>query len=253
MVVITQLVQPSGAEIGIKMKTERMKEILVNIVNFVAVANNTSVQIEELLKYGFEAPELTEFGYSKADLEAITGEEIPEPAKEGFMNPPKYDSHEIATRIADILDHNELSSGDISVVFRALHRQDNCLGGKIWSPDDIRSQIVDNYPLSLSDNAISIIANEVDGTIDDCTDSEWMSIDEAIRRADIKIKITDIEWDIDKDDFDDEAEYETVIASLPVSTEVPFSALEDYAEIEDYLTGEYDYCVKSFNTEEVLE
>ena len=56
------------------MTKERMKEILVNVVNYVAVANNTSGQIEELLKYGFEAPELAEFGYSKADIEAVTGE-----------------------------------------------------------------------------------------------------------------------------------------------------------------------------------
>ena len=57
------------------MNITRAKEILDNIVNYVAVANDTSDQIEELLKYGFEPSELvSDFGYSKADVEYVTGD-----------------------------------------------------------------------------------------------------------------------------------------------------------------------------------
>lgn len=57
------------------MNITRAKEILNNIVNYVAVANDTNDQIEELLKYGFEPSELvSDFGYSKADVEYVTGD-----------------------------------------------------------------------------------------------------------------------------------------------------------------------------------
>ncbi len=61
------------------MKTERAMEILNNIVEYVAVGNDTRGQIEELLKYGFEGVELVrDFNYSKADVEYVTGEKIEE-------------------------------------------------------------------------------------------------------------------------------------------------------------------------------
>ena len=51
------------------MNITRAKEILDNIVKYVAVANDTNDQIEELLKYGFEPSELiSDFGYSKLML-----------------------------------------------------------------------------------------------------------------------------------------------------------------------------------------
>ena len=252
MLEIANMHQPVGAEIGINMTNKRAMEVLKNVVDYVAVANNTSSQIEELLKYGFEGIELVnDFGYSKADVEAVTGEELPTPVTDDFMNPPEYDSHEIATTIKDLLDHNELTSGDISVVFRALHRQENCIGGKIWSHYDIRSQLRDNYNVDLSDDAVAIIADNINDTLDDCHDAEWMAIDEAIRTSDIKIKVTDIDWDVDKNDFDNEAEYDAVNENLPKEVEIPLSELEGNVEIEDYLSDNYDYCVKSFKTEEV--
>ena len=157
----------------------------------------------------------------------------------------------LTKQIVELLDHNELSAGNISKVFRALHRQDSCIGGKIWSHDDIRSQLRDNYNVDLSDDAVAIIADNINDTLDNCHDSEWMAIDEAIRTSDVKIKVTNIDWDVDKNDFDNEAEYDAVNENLPKEVEIPLSELEGNVEIEDYLTDNYDYCVKSFKTEEV--
>lgn len=51
------------------MTQERMKELLNEIVEHVAVACNTTEQIQELMEMGFTAEELyTEFGYSESDV-----------------------------------------------------------------------------------------------------------------------------------------------------------------------------------------
>ncbi len=60
------------------MTLQRAKELLNNLVEYVAVANNTSEQIEELQKYGFTPDELYEFGYSPKDIELYTGETVDE-------------------------------------------------------------------------------------------------------------------------------------------------------------------------------
>lgn len=179
------------------------------------------------------------------------GKKIAVEAEDDFMNPPVSDENEITKQIVELLDHNELSAGNISEVFRALHRQDNCIGGKIWSHDDVRSQLRDNYNVDLSDDAVAIIANNIDDALDDCCDTEWMAIDEAIRTSDVKIKVTNIDWDVDKDDFDDETEYDAVNENLPKEVEIPLAELEGNVEIEDYLSDNYDHCVKSFKTKVV--
>ena len=229
------------------MTNERMKEILKNIVDFVSVANNTSEQITELVKYGFEPTELvSDFGYSKADVENVTGDELPTPAEEDFINPPVSDENEVTKQIVELLDNNELSSSNITNVFKALRRQDNFIGGKIWSHDDIRSQLRDNYSIDLSDDAVAIIADNIDNTLDEYLDSEWMAIDVAIRTSDVKVKVTNIDWDVDKNDFDNETEYDAVNENLPKEVEIPLSELEGNVNIEDYLSDNYDYCVKSY-------
>lgn len=60
------------------MTLERAKQLLNNLVEYVAVANNTSEQIEELQKYGFTPDELYEFGYSTVDIECYTGTAVDE-------------------------------------------------------------------------------------------------------------------------------------------------------------------------------
>jgi len=169
--------------------------------------------------------------------------------------PAVKQSSEMVDDICRLIRTSELSASDISAIFRALQSQDNYIGGKIWTTDDIKSQISDNYPegLVLSDDAISNIANDADleEALSDCQDQEWEAIDDAIRDSDIKIHISDIDWDVNADDFDDEAEYDAVNENLPKEVEIPLSELEGNVEIEDYLSDNYDYCVKSFKTEEV--
>ena len=81
------------------MTNERMKELLNNIVEFVSVANDTKEQIEELLKYGFEGKDLVrDFGYSKADVEDVTGEPVPD------EEPKKYKLHARVTREIEVTE-----------------------------------------------------------------------------------------------------------------------------------------------------
>nr|WP_297765797.1 hypothetical protein [uncultured Butyrivibrio sp.] len=233
------------------MTSERMQEILKNIVDFVSVANNTSEQITELVKYGFEPAELvSDFGYSKADVENVTGEELPTPAKEGFMNPPTEYIDQKVTEIVDFIDKNELPEGDISCIFRALHRQDNCLGGKIWTTADIRTAIYENFcdgSFKVKDKWIEkVLNNWYDSSdLDDADDCEWNAINDAIKETDITVNVADIIWDIEPDEFDSEAEYEAVLINLPENVEIPLSELES-TSIEDWLSDTYDYCIKSF-------
>lgn len=52
------------------MDEKRMKALLNQIINHVAVARNTSETVSELFNMGFTAEELTnEFGFSQADVE----------------------------------------------------------------------------------------------------------------------------------------------------------------------------------------
>ena len=187
------------------------------------------------------------------DVEYYTGEEIPTPASEDFMNLPADVVKEKVVNIVKFIDRNKMSPANISEIFHALHRQENCLGGKIWSIDDIRSQLQNNYEVDLSDKALSVIADYVYGTLDDCNDEEWAAIDEAIRSADISLRVFDIEWDLDPEDFEDEVEMDAVNENeLPSEVTIPFSELEGNIEIADYLSDNYDYCVRSYSVEEVL-
>ncbi len=195
--------------------------------------------------------DVMEWKVSQVRTDKGIGSEIPVPTKDDFMNPPVPNENEVTRQIVELLDHNELSAGNISEVFRALHRQDSCIGGKIWSSNDIRSRVRENYQVDLSDDAASVIADNINDTLDDYHDAEWMAINEALRLSDIKIKVTDINWDVDANDFDAEAEYNAVNENLPKEVEIPLSELEGNVEIEDYLSDNYDYCVKSFKTEEV--
>lgn len=52
---------------------------------------------------------------------------------------------------------------------------------------------------------------------------------------------TDVEWDINPDDYDDIEEYEEVDCSLPSEVEIPDDVTDD--EIADYLADEYGTCI----------
>jgi hypothetical protein len=56
--------------------------------------------------------------------------------------------------------------------------------------------------------------------------------------------VTDIDWDVDQDDFDDEA----ALLKLPTRVSIPWNVFDD--DIADWLSDEYGYCVNGFNVEE---
>lgn len=56
--------------------------------------------------------------------------------------------------------------------------------------------------------------------------------------------VTDIDWDVDQDDFDDEA----ALSELPTRVSIPWNVFDD--DIADWLSDEYGYCVNGFNVEE---
>lgn len=168
---------------------------------------------------------------------------------------PSQESHtEIVKDICRLLRSMELSSVECSDIFSVLKEQDAVIGGKLWTTEDIVSELQDNYGFKANEDAINEIANHVEynysDVLDDCRDYEWEAIDSAIKDA-LTVKVSDIEWDVDREDFDDEAEYDAVNENLPKEVEIPLSELEGNVEIEDYLSDNYDYCVKSFKTVEV--
>ena len=161
--------------------------------------------------------------------------------------PAVTQSSEMVDDICRLIRTSELSADDIYAIFRALHSQDNYIGGKIWTTNDIKSRIAEKYPanLVLSDDAISKIADDADleEALSNNQDQEEEAIDDTIRDADIKIHISDIGWDIGVDESAD---------GLPNEVTVPISELENVEIIDDYLTYKYDVLVLGYDAEEVL-
>lgn len=58
------------------MDETRMKELLNQLIDHVAVASNTSETVSELLQIGFTSEELVnEFGFSQSDVDDVCDEE----------------------------------------------------------------------------------------------------------------------------------------------------------------------------------
>ncbi len=63
------------AVVPTEMKPERMKELLNQLVDYVAIGNDTKETIEELMKYGFTAEELVlYFNFSENDVKDVAGD-----------------------------------------------------------------------------------------------------------------------------------------------------------------------------------
>ena len=57
----------------------------------------------------------------------------------------------------------------------------------------------------------------------------------------------------DKEDFDNEAEYEAVMENnLPETIKIPISQLYGFGSVDDYISNEYDYCIKSIGSIDVI-
>ena len=160
---------------------------------------------------------------------------------------------EIAKQIVGLIRSNQFSADEVSSIFGALTDQGEVLGGKLWTTADIGAVIVDEY----CDGSFKVqvgwkdeIQNHLDTDIfSECDDAEWDAIRDAIKESGITLKVSDIEWDVDKEEFDCEAEYDAVTNNLPKSVDIPVSELT--VDVETYLSDNYDYCVKSYSTEEV--
>lgn len=149
--------------------------------------------------------------------------------------------------IVDIIDQNELSPDEISDIFRALHRQDNCLGGKIWTKNDIQYLLNDEYDsIQINSDKINEIIDCI-GTDDlnDCYDSEWAAFHDAIKGSKVLVHVENISWDIKPYEFDSKEEYQKVKEALPEEVDIPLSELH-HNSIENYLSDNYDYCVKGY-------
>lgn len=137
------------------MDKNRCMELLNNLVNQVANGNNTSGQIEELLKYGFTGEELVkDFSYSKTEVEYHTGETIPEDTEKKVKLHARVTkeievSYEQAERLYNLLsgcvEHCDVE--DIKEMFRK--DADNCYEAGYIPTEWARADLYNNFrPLS---------------------------------------------------------------------------------------------------------
>lgn len=149
-------------------------------------------------------------------------------------------------QILKSIHETDLTASECSEIFYALVAQNEVLGGKFWTTDDVRSRIDDIYKVNLSDQLVEQIACDITNyaNLDQRTFLDWNAIDSVIRDEGIIIRVTDIIWDIDKVDLE-EAEYQSVKEMLPVTVDIPLSELEYKVDVIDYLRDKYGYCVSA--------
>lgn len=156
----------------------------------------------------------------------------------------------LADQIVKAIRSNTFKAEELSDIFRAISCQQEALGGKFWTTEDIKTQLTNNFDGDAikipHDWLIDIACKVEEDILQDCDDCEWDAIDEAIKNSDLSVTVSDIEWDIDKEDFKDEAEYDAVNENLPAGAIIPVSELE-FTTISDWLSDHFDYLVKSFN------
>ena len=124
-------------------------------------------------------------------------------------------------QILDQINETQFTASEYLDIFCALVSRNEALSGKLVTTDGMRSILNDNYKNEVS--------NKYSG---------------------IKIHVTDIIWDIEKNDFDNESEYHAVIDKLPTSIDIPLSALKKNVDVIDYLRDKYGYCISAYCTEE---
>ncbi len=159
------------------------------------------------------------------------------------------ESSRLAKQILGILKTNTFKASECDAIFDELKKQATVLGGKLFTDDDIRTEL---RKRDIEDSQYNVgIVNDHIGLkseiYNDYTDEEWdvidNAIDEATKNEEFHRYATDIDWDIDKRDFDNEAEYFAVAENLPTFVEIPDHIKSEYAA--DYVSDCYDYCVKN--------
>lgn len=158
---------------------------------------------------------------------------------------------DVTRLITALIRCNDLSASECTEIFRALQTREGVIGGKLWTTEDVREKMADmtGGEVTITDDMAQEAAEYVDSTdLDDCTDTEWRAIEDGINDSDVSIHVSDIEWDIDKDDFDSEAEYDAVNENLPKELDIPVREM-DYRNVSDYLSDNYAYCVRGYSVD----
>lgn len=165
-------------------------------------------------------------------------------------------ANELTNFIVKAIDNIKLSTSQCSDIFRAIKRQDEVLGGKLWTTEDIDKVVEEEFggedALALTQEQKDVVLGEIeclrDNPLDDADDAEWNTIKNAIIESGLTITVTDIDWDVDEDEFEDEAEFFAVVENLPSTVDIPLVDLEE-TEIVDWLSDNYEYCVNSYKVQ----
>ncbi len=148
------------------MKSERMKELLDQVVDHVCIGRNTNDQIEELLKYGFDGKELvTDFNFSAEDVLDVTGEDYSEAASET----DKFD-------VEQFCDEEGAKANAIFNEIRLRNLHEDCLNrlNDVWA-DRVGEEDMDN----IARDAANYCYNK--GTDSNLT--YWDNLDNFIKQA----------------------------------------------------------------------
>ena len=167
----------------------------------------------------------------------------------------------IVKDIVRLIKSMDLDNYECNDIFDALKEQNNVLGGRIFTTDDILKAAGDcEYPedINFTEPALEIIAHEIknnsEGTLNIADDYDRNAIKNGIQESAILIPVTNIEWDIDLD-FDTESEYEEFLIQngLFNQKKIPIGKLVGFENIGDYLSELTGYCIKSYKVEKPIE
>lgn len=113
--------------------------------------------------------------------------------------------NELTNIIVTAIEKSQLSADNISEIFQTLKKQNNCIGGKIWTVNDFNFMLHDMHgvdnAVNLTDEQASELAESIDTDIlDDTNDSEWGEFEDAVNNSDITFSVS-VVWDIDTEDI----------------------------------------------------
>lgn len=165
---------------------------------------------------------------------------------------------EACKMIATFIESNDLTIDDINRIHRAIKTNGYVLGSKLWTDDDIKKNLDDNFGgigKILDENAQCEIANSIDeDSLNDCDDAEWEAINNAIKDSGVFVRVKGIKWDVSEEDCDSEEERKKILDELPKDVEIPienFRNCDNYEDyISDYISDEYEWCHDGYESVE---
>lgn len=132
-------------------------------------------------------------------------------------------------------------------------------GSKLWTDRDIKLTLDNDFggiEEIFDENAQCEIVNSIDSDVlNDCNDAEWNAIIGGIENSGVFVRVKGIEWDICEEDCDSTEECNKILNELPRDVEIPiknFKNCNNYVDyISDYISDEYDWCYKSYESVEL--